>query len=98
VSTDVAFMSGAGLDLERGLTTTRRQVADTLVAARASAARTVALADATKFGRSSLVTVAAAAEFDLVVTDSAIDAAVADEYRRSGVTLELAPPVPADED
>jgi len=98
VSMDLAFMSGAGLDLERGLTATRRQVADTLVAARASAARTVALVDATKFGRSSLVTVAAPTEFDAVVTDSALDAGVADEYRRAGVTLELAPPVPADED
>jgi DeoR family fructose operon transcriptional repressor len=98
LSMDVAFMSGAALDLDRGLTTTRRQVADALAAARASAARTVALVDATKFGRSSLVTIAAPAEFDVVVTDSAIDAAVADEYRRSGVTLELAPPVRADED
>jgi len=98
VSIDVAFMSGAALDLEHGLTTTRRQVADTLAAARASAARTVALVDATKFGRSSLVTIAASSDFDLVVTDSAIDAAVADEYRRSGVTLEPAPPVPADDD
>jgi DeoR/GlpR family transcriptional regulator of sugar metabolism len=98
VSMDVAFMSGAALDLAHGLTTTRRQVADTLAAARASAARTVALVDATKFGRSSLVKIAAPGEFDVVVTDSAIDAATADEYRRSGVTLELAPPVPADED
>lgn len=98
VSMDVAFVSGAALDLEHGLTTSRRQVADTLAAARASAARSVALVDATKFGRSSLVTIADPADFDMVVTDSAIDSAVADDYRRAGVTLELAPPAPADED
>jgi DeoR/GlpR family transcriptional regulator of sugar metabolism len=97
VSVDVAFMSGGGLDVGHGLTTTRRQLADTLAAARESAARTVALVDSTKFGRSSLVTVATLAELDVVVTDSAIDGAAADEYRRSGVTLELAPPVAADE-
>jgi DeoR/GlpR family transcriptional regulator of sugar metabolism len=98
ISMDLAFISGAGLDLEHGLTTTRRQVSDTLQAASAAAARTVALVDASKFGRSSLVAVAAAAELDAVVADSGLAPEVADAYRRAGVTLELAPPLPGDED
>jgi DeoR/GlpR family transcriptional regulator of sugar metabolism len=98
ISMDLAFLSGAGLDLEHGLTTTRRQVADTLQAASAAAARTVALVDASKFGRSSLVAVASAAELDAVVADSGLAPEVAAAYRRAGVTLELAPPVPDDDD
>jgi DeoR/GlpR family transcriptional regulator of sugar metabolism len=97
ISMDLAFVSGAGLDLEHGLTTTRRQVSDTLQAASAAAARTVALVDASKFGRSSLVAVATAAELDAVVTDSGLAPEVADAYRRAGVALQLAPPVAADD-
>ena len=91
VSVDVAFLSGAGLDLERGLTTTRRQVADTLNAARAAAAQTVALVDASKFGRASLVPVVPARELDVVVTDGGIDEAVVEEYVAAGVVLQVAP-------
>jgi DeoR/GlpR family transcriptional regulator of sugar metabolism len=98
VSVDLAFLSGAGIDLEHGLTTPRRLVADTLNAARAAAARTVALVDASKFGRASLVPVAAATELDAVVTDASIDDDVAEEYRRAGVALEVAPPLPEESD
>jgi DeoR/GlpR family transcriptional regulator of sugar metabolism len=92
VSMDAAFVSGAGLDLEHGLTTSRRHVADALNAARSAAARTVALVDATKFGRSSLVSIAAAKDFDAVVSDSGLEDGVASEYRAAGVKLEIAPP------
>ena len=91
VSVDVAFLSGSGIDLERGLTTTRRQVADTLNAARASASQTVALVDASKFGRAALVPVVPARELDAVVTDAGLDESVAEEYLRAGVALQVAP-------
>jgi DeoR/GlpR family transcriptional regulator of sugar metabolism len=91
VSIDTAFVSGSGLDLEHGLTTSRRQLADTLNAACSAAAKTVALVDASKFGRASLVPIAEAASFDTVVTDAGIDADVVDQYRRAGVKLEVAP-------
>ena len=98
VSMDVAFVSGAGLDLRHGLTTSRRQVADALNAARAAAAQTVALVDATKFGRSSLVPIAAATDFDVVVSDAELDGDVAAEYRAAGVKLEIAPELSPDDE
>jgi DeoR family fructose operon transcriptional repressor len=93
VRVDAAFVSGAGLDIAHGLTTSHRQLADTLNAARAAAAKTVALVDASKFGGASLVPIAEATSFDIVVTDAGIDANVAAQYRRAGVKLEIAPAV-----
>jgi DeoR family fructose operon transcriptional repressor len=87
---DVAFISGAGMTLEAGLTTSRSPVADVLNAARAQAARTVGLVDATKFGRAALVTIARAQALDEVITDGALPTDVAAEYRAAGVALELA--------
>ena len=86
-----AFISTAGVTLEQGLTTSRRPLADTLNAARASAAQTVALMDASKFGRVSLLTVARPDEIDLLVTDDAIPEATAQAFRDAGVRLEAAP-------
>ena len=87
---DVAFVSAAGVTLDAGLTTSRRPLADVVVAAGAEAARTVGLIDASKFGRSSLLTIAGAQELDLIVTDGALPDAVAQEYRAAGVRLEIA--------
>jgi DeoR family fructose operon transcriptional repressor len=87
---DTAFVSSAGLTLDAGLTTSRRPRADVVNAARAAAARTVGLIDATKFGRASLVTIAAAQDLDVIVTDDGIGDIVAEEYRAAGVRLEIA--------
>jgi DeoR/GlpR family transcriptional regulator of sugar metabolism len=86
---NTAFISCAGLTLATGLTTSRRPLADVVNAARAAAGRTVGLIDATKFGRASLVSIAGAAELDLIVTDDGLDAAVVEEYRTAGVRLEI---------
>jgi DeoR/GlpR family transcriptional regulator of sugar metabolism len=86
---DTAFISAAGLTLDAGLTTSRRPLADVVNAARAAAGRTVGLIDATKFGRSSLVSIARAEELDVIVTDDGLEPAVADEYRAAGVRLEI---------
>ncbi len=82
---DTAFVSAAGITLEAGLTTSRAPIADVLNAARDSAARTVGLVDSTKFGRASLVSIAAARDLDLIVTDDGLPDAVADEFRAAGV-------------
>jgi DeoR/GlpR family transcriptional regulator of sugar metabolism len=87
---DVAFVSAAGVTLDAGLTTSRRPLADVVNAARAAAGRTVGLIDASKFGRASLVSIAPAAELDLIVTDAGLDEAVASEYRAAGARLEIA--------
>jgi DeoR/GlpR family transcriptional regulator of sugar metabolism len=86
---DVAFISSAGVTLDAGLTTSRRPLADVLVAATSNAERTLGLIDATKFGRAGLLTIMPAQELDLIFTDSALDAAVAREYAAAGVRLEI---------
>ena len=84
---DVAFVSAAGLSLDKGLTTTRRALADTLNAARAVSARTVGLIDSSKFGRSSLLSIAQAQELDAIVVDGGLPADTFDEYAEAGVSL-----------
>jgi DeoR/GlpR family transcriptional regulator of sugar metabolism len=85
---DVAFVSAAGLTLDEGLTTSRRPLADMVNAARAAAKRTVALIDASKFGRASLLTIMGATDPDLIITDPALPADVAEAYDAAGVHLE----------
>ncbi len=84
---DVAFISAAGLSLDAGLTTTRRALADTLNAAREVSARTVGLIDASKFRRSSLLSIAPAQELDAIVVDRRLDQETFAEYRAAGVSL-----------
>ena len=86
---DTAFVSAAGLTLDAGLTTSRGPIADVLRAARDAAARVVALVDATKFGRASLVSIAPAQDVDLIVSDAALDAQVAGAFRSAGVELAI---------
>jgi DeoR/GlpR family transcriptional regulator of sugar metabolism len=86
----VAFVSAAGLSVDQGLTTARRPLADVVNAARASAERSIGMIDASKFGRSSLLSIARAQELDVIVTDAELPADVANEYRAAGVRLEIA--------
>jgi DeoR family fructose operon transcriptional repressor len=86
----VAFVSAAGITIEEGLTTSRRPVADVVTAARASARRVVALLDASKFGRASLLSIMRLDELDAIVTDSGLPAEVAERYRGTGVELAIA--------
>ena len=86
---DTAFVSAAGLTLDAGLTTSRRPLADVVNAARAAAGRTVGLLDASKVGRASLVSIAAAQDLDVIVTDDGLEEDVAEEYRAAGVRLEI---------
>ena len=87
---DLAVFSAAGITLESGLTTSRSALADVCNVARESARAALALLDATKFGRASLVTIARADEPDTVITDGTLDSGVAAHYRDAGVPLELA--------
>jgi DeoR family fructose operon transcriptional repressor len=85
---DLAFVSAAGITLDKGLTTSRRPLADVVNAARSNAKRTVALIDASKFGRASLLTIMRADDPDLIITDSALPAEIAEAYDAAGVHLE----------
>ena len=86
---DLAFVSAAGITLEEGLTTSRRPLADVVNAARWNAKRTVALIDASKFGRASLLTIMRADDPDLIITDSDLAAEFASAYDAAGVNLEI---------
>jgi DeoR/GlpR family transcriptional regulator of sugar metabolism len=85
---DIAFVSAAGITLGEGLTTSRRPLADVVNAAHAAAQRCIALIDATKFGRASLLTIMRAGDPDLIITDSDLPGDVAREYEVAGVHLE----------
>jgi DeoR/GlpR family transcriptional regulator of sugar metabolism len=86
---DLAFVSAAGITLDKGLTTSRRPLADVVNAARSNAKRTIALIDASKYGRASLLTIMRADDPDLIITDSALPADVGDAYDAAGVPLEI---------
>jgi DeoR/GlpR family transcriptional regulator of sugar metabolism len=87
---ELAFVSAAGVTLEHGLTTTRRALADTIQAASASSAKTIALIDSSKFGLSALLTIARAEDLDAVVVDDGLPPQAAEAYEAAGVNLILA--------
>jgi DeoR family fructose operon transcriptional repressor len=84
VFADVAFMGTNGISAERGLTTPDIAEARVKQALMAASRRTVVLADHSKFGREDFARVAPLSEVDTVVTDSAVDADLADDVERSG--------------
>jgi DeoR/GlpR family transcriptional regulator of sugar metabolism len=86
---DVAFVSAAGLTLERGLTTLRQSLAGTLNAARAAAQRTIALIDSSKVGRDSLLSVFGPLEVEIIV-DGAVPAELLADYSRAGMRFIVA--------
>ena len=89
---ETAFVSGAGITLEHGLTTTRRGLADTLHTAQAVASRTIALVDSSKFGRSFLLSIARAEDLDALVVDDGLDPETLASYAAAGVNVVVAEP------
>ena len=87
---DVAFIGTNGVSPERGLTTpdtTESAVKRAMVRA---ARRSILLADHTKVGQDHLSRFAALEEIDTIITDSGLDAQVADELRSRGPKVLLA--------
>jgi len=87
---ETAFVSAGGVTLEQGLTTTRRSLADTLQAVRASSKRTIALIDSSKFGLSALLSIARPEELDAVIVDDALSPETIAAYEAAGVNLIVA--------
>jgi DeoR/GlpR family transcriptional regulator of sugar metabolism len=87
---EVAFISGAGLTLDRGLATRQRSIADVLQAVRLVARRTVALVDSSKFGSPALLPIAAVAELNEIIVDGALPDDVVAQYRGAGAALTVA--------
>ena len=88
----VAFVSGASLDLEQGLGSMTRLLADVLNAACSVSDQIVALVDSSKFGRTSLRTIASLDELAFIVTDDGLPASTREQYERAGARLLVAPP------
>jgi DeoR/GlpR family transcriptional regulator of sugar metabolism len=58
----------------------------------------VALIDASKIGRASMITIASAREFDAVVVDAGVAGRDVAELTAAGVKLEVAPAVAQEDD
>ena len=87
---DVAFIGTNGISPERGLTTPDTTESAVKRAMIRAARRSVVLADHTKVGQDHLSRFAALDEIDTLITDSGLDAQVADELRSQGPKVLLA--------
>ena len=87
---DVAFIGTNGISPERGLTTPDTTESAVKRAMIGAARRSVVLADHTKVGQDHLSRFAALDEIDTLITDSGLDAQVADELRSRGLKVLLA--------
>ena len=84
---DVAFLGTVGLSFTDGLTTTDPAEAFTKEQAIARARRVVLLCDAAKFGKSSLVRFATAADLDVLITDRNAPAVELESFRNEDVQV-----------
>jgi DeoR family fructose operon transcriptional repressor len=87
---DVAFLGTNGISPERGLTTPDTTESAVKRAMIRAARRTVVLADHTKIGQDHLSRFAELDEIDTIITDSGLDALVAEELRAQGPKVLLA--------
>jgi DeoR family fructose operon transcriptional repressor len=87
---DVAFIGTNGITTERGLTTPDTTESAVKRAMIRAARRTVVLADHTKVGQDHLSRFATLDEIDTIITDSGLDAQLAEEIRGQGPRVVLA--------
>jgi DeoR family transcriptional regulator, fructose operon transcriptional repressor len=87
---DVGFIGANGISPERGLTTPDTTESAVKRAMIRAARRSVVLADHTKVGQDHLSRFAGLDEIDTLITDSGLDAQVADELRALGPRVLLA--------
>jgi DeoR family fructose operon transcriptional repressor len=81
---DVAFVGTNGVSLERGLTTPDIAEARVKKAIIESSRRIVVLADHSKFGREDFARVAPLSVIDTIITDSGLDAELAEDLESAG--------------
>ena len=85
------FLSGEGVNVERGLTTPNLFAAATDQALAATARQVVVLADSAKIGRETMCQTVPCAGIDVLITDSGADAVELDRLRGAGVDIRVAP-------
>jgi len=86
-----AFISCIGVTPEQGLMSNQRNLSDTLRVACASASKTVALVDSSKFELHGLTGIVGLDRLESVITDAELSPATAERFRRTGVQLVLSP-------
>lgn len=87
---DVALISGVGITLEDGLTTSHRQLADLLKQVVRRSKEVYILIDSAKFGRTALLHIVHPWQVAGVITDAGLDPVLVAAYRERGVHLTLA--------
>ena len=87
---DYLFLAGDGFDIEHGLTTTNILEAHLSKAMIKAARTTVAVMDATKFGRRGLTYVCNLQDVDLVVTDNQVPADLRHDLEQLGLRFLIA--------
>lgn len=88
---DTFVMGVAGIDPARGVTDYHRAESEVKRAAMACAARVVVVADASKLGRTTLVTIAPIERIDVLVTDAGEHHETVAALRDAGVTVVCVP-------
>jgi DeoR family transcriptional regulator, fructose operon transcriptional repressor len=90
VSVDTAFVGTNGLSVERGLTTSDQAEAVTKRAMIEAARRVIVLCDHSKIGADDFFRFGAVSDVDVVITDSGVDADLAEDLRAAVPSLVLA--------
>ncbi len=90
LSADVVFLGCEGFSIEQGLTTPHVLVAEVGALMAARARRVIAVADASKLGRSGFTPIVSIATVDALVTDAGADPEEVARIRAAGVEVILA--------
>ncbi len=90
ITADVAIIGTDGVSVERGLTTPDRTEAEIKSAMLRAARRKVVLADHTKFGDDHFAAFAALEDIDVIISDTGLEADVAQEVEAAGPMVVLA--------
>lgn len=91
ISVDSAVIGVGGITVKEGLTTTVLEECSMILAMICAARRTIVLADASKFGRSSFAHIAPLARIQILVTDEAPPSDLAHALEQARVEVIVAP-------
>ncbi len=90
INADIAFMSCAGIDPEKGFTNSNWQEAEIKKSMIRAASRVIFLADHSKLKHVATAKIAALSEADLLITDSGASAETLKELRAAGIEIIVA--------
>jgi DeoR/GlpR family transcriptional regulator of sugar metabolism len=90
INADVAFLSCAGVDAEKGFTNANWEEAEIKKAMIRAARRIIFLADHSKIGHIATARIAALNQADLLITDTGVSAERLRELRSAGIEVQVA--------